>query len=442
MNCDQVRTEIIAYLKDELTADKKNRLEEHLARCPLCRHELEGARRLLSWTEAASEDVVVKKVEEIIDGAIKASASDIHLESQRDNTLLVRYRIDGVMHQITSIESVQRQGIITRLKMMSDMSVEENRVPQDGRLPWKLDGKDYDIRVYCMPYVYGEGIVMRILDRSNVCVDLNKIGLSEEHLAMLERIIHQPMGLFFTSGPTGSGKTTTLYSILMRLVSPAIKVMTIEDPVEYLLPGINQAHVNKSAGFTFPNALRSFMRHDPDVIAVGEIRDLETAQLAVEAAITGHMVFSQLHTDDAVGVIQRLRDMGVDNFLIGAAFVGIESQRMVRKVCPDCTQPVDVDLNDPILRFFGITQNDLIEHKIYRGEGCPNCRGTGYRGQIGIYEIIEIDRDMRDIIGSGATSTEILNMALAKGFKTLRDNAKEKILAGITTPEEAFRVLV
>ncbi|MEN6519644.1 MAG: GspE/PulE family protein [Armatimonadota bacterium] len=441
MNCDQARTEIIAYLKDELTVHKRERLEKHLAMCPACRQELENARRLLDWTEAASTDAVVKKVEEIINEAIKASASDIHLESQRDNTLLVRYRIDGVMQEAARIEPVQRQGILARLKMMSDMSVEESRVSQDGRLLWKLDGKDYDLRASCIPYVYGEGVVLRILDATDVCIDLNKVGLSEEHLAVLDRIIHQPMGLFFTSGPSGSGKTTVLYSILMRSVSPATKVMTIENPVEYPLLGVNQTQVNKKLGYTFTTALRSFMRHDPDIIAVGEIPDLETARLAVETAITGHMVLSQLHTDDAVGVIQRLRDMGLDNFLISASLLGVESQRLVRKVCRKCARPVEADLNDPIIRFFGITQDDLAKSIIYKGQGCLNCRNTGYRGRTGIYEIMEIDRDMREIIGNGATLAEILGEARQKGFKTLRDDAKEKILAGITTPEEAFRVL-
>lgn len=441
MNCDLARTEMIAYLKGELSEESRAKLEEHLARCPTCRHELEGARRLLSWTEAASEEAVVKAVEEIIDKAIPAIASDIHLEPQRDNTLLVRYRVDGVMHEVSRFDSVMRGGIINRIKMMADMDASETRIPQDGRMPWKYGEKDYDIRVSSIPYVYGEGFVMRILDRSNVMIDLDKMGFYEDDLRTLLEIAHEPNGILALTGPTGSGKTTTAYSLLLKLVSPAVKVLTIEDPVEYQLVGTNQVQVNKKAGLTFATAARSFLRHDPDIVYLGEMRDCETAEVAVQTAITGHLVITVLHTNDAISAITRWLDIGVEPYLVAASFIGATAQRLVRRICPECKEDYSPDHTSPALKVLGITESDMAARKLYRGTGCDSCRKTGYRGRAGIYEVLKIDRDLASMIAERASNSELLAVALEKGFRPMREDAKRKVLEGVTTPEEALRVL-
>jgi len=441
MQCDQARTEIIAYLKNELDSGKRERLEEHLARCPNCRHELEGARRLLSWTEAASEQTVVRLVEEVIDNAIKCSASDVHFEPQRDNTLLVRIRVDGVLHEAARLDVAQRAGAVARIKMMAEMDVSETRLPQDGRMPWKFDDRDFDIRVNCTPFVYGEGIVMRILDRSRLRIGLDKLTLFDDHLHAIRELIRQPTGMVFVSGPTGSGKTNTLYSMLQELVSPAVKVMTIEDPVEYMIEGVEHGHVVKKIGFTFPNALRSFARHDPDVIMVGEVRDYETAVIVTELAITGHMVLCALHTNDAIGVIQRLRDMGIEDFIIAACLTGALSQRLARSVCQSCKTRLTPDSLGPAAKALGITPEEVTANEVYVAKGCEECYNTGYKGRIVLFEVLTIDRDLASMIGQGCAHSEILEAARAKGFITLADDARRKILKGLTTAEEAARVL-
>lgn len=383
---------------------------------------------------------MVKKVEEIINNAIKAGASDIHLEPSRD-ALPVRCRVDGVLQDVERIDPVLRYGVIARVKMMAEMNVAEGRLPQEGRFRWEIGGKQFDLRASSVPLIYGESIVLRLLDRSVSPIGLEKTGISEEDLQELERLVHQPCGMLFISGPTGSGKTTVLYSLVCTLQRPELKILTVEDPVEYLLPRVNQLQVNRKIGLKFPTALRAFLRQDPDVIMVGECRDLETAELCVEAAITGHMVLSQLHSDDAVGAIQRLRDMGVEDFLIGAGLVGATAQRLVRKVCQNCKEEVGIDLDDPIIRSLGITAEDIRDHKVYRGRGCEACRSTGYKGRLVIFEALEIDRELSKLIGSGASPSEILEAARQKGHRTLYDDGKRKVLEGITTPEEVFRVL-
>lgn len=442
MNCDQARTEIIAYLKGELDSEKVKRLEEHFARCPNCRHELEGARRLLTWTESASEDAVVKKVEELIDNAIKAGASDIHLESQSDNTMIARYRIDGVLHEIERIDSLQRIGVLTRLKMMGEIDVSETSIPQDGRFKWSVGEKNYDVRMSCVPYVFGEGLVMRIVSKGGVLLGLDKLCMYDDQQEIIEKLIRRPMGLIVFSGPTGSGKTTVAYSVLAKLNHPEIKIMTIEDPVEYLIPGVNHCHVNRAAGRTFTKVLRSFLRQDPDVIFAGEIRDLETAEICAEATLTGHLVIATLHTLDAASVVQRFNDMGLPPYLIGATLTGATSQRLVRRVCSSCAEKAEIDTNDPIIKYFGITSDDLVDHTIYHGKGCGECHGTGYKGRLAIYEVLPIDKDLSIKIGNGASTEEIIESARSNGFITMLEDGKRKILDGLTTPEEVFRVLV
>lgn len=441
MNCDSARTEIIAYLKNELEAGKRKRLEEHFAKCPDCRKELEKARRLLDWTEAASDEAVVGKVEEIFRTALTSGASDIHFESQRDDTLLVRQRVDGVLQEIARLGPAQRVAVLARIKMLADLNVADTSIPQDGRIRWSYNEKAYDLRVSCIPYVYGEGIVIRILDTSSVLVGMDKLGFYPEQMQALEHMMWQPNGLLIVAGPTGSGKTTTLYSILMRLSGPEKKMMSVEDPVEYSLPGVNQVHVNKRAGLTFEAALRAFLRHDPDIIMIGETRTLETAKLATEAALTGHLVLSTLHTNDAPSVVTRLVDMGVEPYLIAATLLGAVSQRLARKVCRECGEDVEIDTNHPTARFLGITSSDLKEHSIRRGKGCEKCRNSGYRGRVGLYEILAVDDELRALIANGVTGPELAESATSRGFLDMRADAKRKVLDGITTPEEVFRVL-
>lgn len=441
MNCDSARTEIIAYLKNEIEAGKRKRLEEHFAKCPECRKELENARRLLDWTEAASDEAVIAKVTEIVNDAIASGASDIHLESQRDDTLIVRNRIDGLLREAAHLDSPMRTGIIARIKMLADLNVADASIPQDGRFRWTSNEKNFDLRVSCIPYIYGEGIVLRILDTSSVLVGMDKLGFYPEQMQAIQKMVHRPNGQIIVAGPTGSGKTTTLYSMMMELVKPETKLMSVEDPVEYILPGVNQVHINVRAGLTFPVVMRSFLRHDPDVIMVGETRDLETGKIAIEAAVTGHLVMSQLHTNDAPGAITRLLDMGLEPFLVSATMVGIVAQRLARKVCANCGEEIEADANDAAIRFLGITDWDLKEHKIRRGKGCEACRFTGFKGRTGVYEILQTDSEIRALIGNGVSGSELAEAARARGFLDMRADAKRKVLDGIIPPEEALRIL-
>lgn len=441
MNCDQVRTELIAYVKRELGAEHARRVEAHLARCHACRKELESANRVLAWTEAADSEAVARKIDQTIEDAIRASASDVHWEAQRDGTLLVRQRVDGVLHEVDRIDTVLREGVVARIKMMADMSVEETRTPQDGRIPHvTVDDKDYDIRVNCAPFVLGEGVVMRILDRSKVMLGLDRLGFSPDQLETLRKLAHQPNGLLLVTGPTGSGKTTTVYSILHELASPAIKIMSVEDPVEYILPGVNQLQVHKKAGLTFPTAMRSFLRADPDVIYSGEIRDIDTGMLCMEAALTGHLVLSALHTNDAPSALIRLVDMGAEPYLLGATVIGIVSQRLARRVCQHCKEEVEADLNSPVMKYLGVAAEDLQEHKVYQGKGCDVCRQTGYQGRTGLYEILTMSSEVSSLINTRASLAEIRDAAIGNGMTTLREDGKRKVLDGITTADEVLRV--
>jgi type II secretory ATPase GspE/PulE/Tfp pilus assembly ATPase PilB-like protein len=356
----------------------------------------------------------------------------------------VRYRVDGVLHEAARFESATRGGITNRIKMMAEMDTSETGVPQDGRLPWKLTDRDleFDIRVSCQPFIFGEGFVMRILDRSRVLIGLDKLGFYEDQLNALMEIASEPNGTLAVSGPTGSGKTTTIYSLLAQLISPEKKVLTIEDPVEYQITGANQVQVHKKAGLTFPVALRAFLRHDPDIIYVGEMRDLETASVAAEAALTGHLVITTLHTSDALQTLVRLVDMGVEPYLVAATVIGATAQRLARRVCQACKTEVPPDPSSPPIKFLGITEDDLRSHTIYRGQGCDTCRKTGYKGRLGIFEVLKIDRELASMINERPPLSELLEAARSKGFMTMREDARRKVLDGLTTPEEALRVLV
>lgn len=438
MNCDQARTEIIAYLKNELSDEQKKRFEEHLARCPACRHEMEGARRLLTWTDAASEQAVVKKVEEILDNAIPASASDIHFDPQANGTLLVKYRIDGVLHEIERIPSVQRYGVVSRLKMMAEMNISEIGTPQDGRIPWKLGEREYDLRLNCTPYVLGESIVIRILDRGVSNLSLERLDLYDDQRQALERLLGIPCGILLVAGPAGSGRTTTCYSMLTHLNSPDRRTVTIENLVECIIPGINHAQAEPAKGFTYPVALRSFLKSDPDVIYISDIRDGESAALVSELAPTGHLCITSIYADTAIAAIFRMIDLGVEPFVVGNAVAGAMAQRLVRKPCPACAE--EIDSNDPIIGFLGITEEELNSSKARRGKGCDACMHTGYKGRSALYEILEIDKDLREMIVRRSPE-DVFEVARTKGFKTLVDDAKRRVLDGQTTPEEAYRLL-
>ncbi|MBI2844420.1 MAG: Flp pilus assembly complex ATPase component TadA [Armatimonadetes bacterium] len=388
---------------------------------------------------AAEEAPIIRIAHTIIQQAIRDAASDIHVEPDRRG-VRVRYRIDGVLHEVMPLPKYIQAPLISRMKIMADMNIAERRVPQDGRIPIRWDNKDYDMRVSCLPTVHGEKIVMRILDKSSVLLGLNKLGFTAETQAQVDELVAQPNGMFLSTGPTGSGKTTTQYSVLHKINTVDKNIITVEDPVEYQLGGISQVQVNRKAGLTFANALRSFLRQDPDIIMVGEMRDLETAEIAVEASLTGHLVLSTLHTNDAPSAVIRMVDMGVEPYLISATVIGVLAQRLARKVCQNCKQPYQVPGKE--LRRFGFKPNDPEEMvTLHRGSGCETCRHTGYKGRIGIYEMLRMNDEIAELIVRRAPLADIREAAKANGMYELREDGLLKVLEGITTPDEVMRVV-
>ena len=344
-----------------------------------------------------------------------------------------------MLHDASVPASVSRfqAAIISRIKIMSNLNIAEKRLPQDGRIKLAVGGRQVDIRVSAIPMLFGEGIVMRLLDKSKVLYTLPELGMAQDTFGVFERLIERPHGIVLVTGPTGSGKTTTLYAALQAIVSPRIKVLTIEDPVEYHLDGVNQIQVNPKIGMTFARGLRAILRHDPDVVMIGEIRDLETAEAAIQAALTGHLVFSTLHTNDACSAATRLLDMGIEPFLVTSTVAAAMAQRLVRSICPDCKQEYLPDLEK--------LPDDLkLEpgRKLYRGAGCRKCRGTGFYGRSGLYELMVADDNVREKIMARAQATEILKVARAAGLRTIRDDGWIKVRQGVTTPEEVMRVAV
>ncbi len=389
--------------------------------------------------KAVEEAPIVRLANTIIQAAIKERASDIHIEPDRRNTR-VRYRVDGVLHETMVVPKYIQAPMIARFKIMSEMNIAERRVPQDGRIAVKFDGKEYDLRVSCLPGLHGEKIVMRILDKGSIMIGMNKLGLTPETQSQLEELSQQPNGMILTTGPTGSGKTTALYSLLNRLNSIERNIVTVEDPVEYQLSGITQVQMNPKAGLTFGRALRSILRQDPDIIMVGEMRDLETASIGVEAALTGHLVLSTLHTNDAPSATIRLADMGVERFLIAATCIGIMAQRLGRKVCMNCKEFYEEEAIN--LRRFGFQVTDPDQKvQLARGRGCDQCRNTGYKGRIGFYELMVLNGELADMIVRNAPLTELKAAAKAHGMKELREDGLIKVLEGMTTPEEVMRVV-
>ncbi|MBI5241716.1 MAG: type IV-A pilus assembly ATPase PilB [Elusimicrobia bacterium] len=395
----------------------------------------------LSVEKSAEDAPVIKMVNLILANAIKAKASDIHIEPYQKE-LRIRYRIDGVLHEQPSPPKKFHAAICARLKIMSNLDISERRLPQDGRLKVRVADKQIDMRVSVLPCAPGEKIVMRIADTAGLSVQMSRLGFEPEALAVFNRCMKAPYGINLITGPTGSGKSTTLYSALSVLNTPEHNIMTVEDPVEVQLHGINQVQVHAAIGLTFAAGLRSFLRQDPDVIMVGEIRDLETAQIAINAALTGHLVFSTLHTNDAPGSITRLNMMGVEPFLSSSSILMVVAQRLVRGICLKCKESYDVEV-DWLLKL-GVPQNLLQARNgkvsLHKGKGCENCAGTGYRGRQGLYEVLEVTDTVRQMILDKATAKEIKDQGRKQGMLTLRECAIRKLLGGVTTAEEMIRV--
>ncbi len=394
----------------------------------------------LEDAEEAQQASVVRLVNEIISEAIEARASDIHIESQ-ESGLKIRHRIDGVLQrQPTPPEMNQfRAAIISRLKIMAKLNIAEKRVPQDGRIKLRVSGREIDVRVSIIPMLHGEGVVMRILDKSNLKFSLRGIGMPESVHEKFQKLIRLPHGIVLVTGPTGSGKTTTLYSALSEIKSEDIKIVTTEDPIEYQLEGINQIQVHAKVGLTFAACLRAILRHDPDVVLVGEIRDLETAENATQASLTGHMVFSTLHTNDAASAFMRLCDMGVEPFLVASTVEGVLAQRLVRVLCEECKEAYRPSL-DELPEDFPLDERLDPGLRLYRPVGCESCRRTGYRGRMGIYELLVANEEIRQLATQAATSDVLKQAAMRAGMETLRMDGWNKVLAGITTVDEVLRV--
>lgn len=378
---------------------------------------------------------VVRLVDSIISNAAKARASDIHIESF-EKYIKIRYRIDGLLQEILQVPRENLSALVTRIKILANLNIAEKRLPQDGRIITKVDGKEYDLRVSTLPTVNGEKIVIRLLSRENSFIGKQKMGMNKDNLKILDRIIKSPYGIILVTGPTGSGKSTTLYSILADLNTSDKNIITVEDPVENMMEGINQVNVNIKAGLTFARGLRSILRQDPDVIMIGEIRDSETAEIATQAAITGHLVLSTLHTNDAPSAIARLVDMGIDAYLTATALTGIISQRLVRKICPYCKE--EYMASDYEKKILNIDSDDTV--KIYRGRGCSYCNNSGYVGRIGVYEIMEITRAHREFIMKNKTTDEIRDLSIQNGMKTINMSCRELVIQGTTTVDELIKI--
>ena len=395
--------------------------------------DLEESEDLL---DASTDAPVIKLVNTVLSQAVRVRASDIHIEPYH-REIKVRYRVDGVLYNSLTPSKNLHSAIVSRIKVMAKMNIAEKRLPQDGRIRLKVADRDFDIRVSTLPTSFGERVVMRLLDKTTVLIGLEEIGLSHQQMEIMERLISAPNGIILVTGPTGSGKTTTLYAALNRINSPDKNIITIEDPVEYQLQGIGQIQVNTKIGLTFAKGLRSIVRQDPDVILVGEIRDSETAEIAIHAALTGHLVFSTLHTNDAAGAITRLIDMGVEPFLVCSSVNAILAQRLVRVICPQCKEAYRADPR--AMGQLGMTGGDG-EVVLYRGRGCEHCHHTGYRGRSGIFEFLLMDETIRSLVIRTSDATALKRAAMERGMRTLREDGVRKVLDGTTTLEEVLRV--
>jgi type IV pilus assembly protein PilB len=391
----------------------------------------------------STEAPVVRLVNIILTDAIKRGASDIHIEPY-EKTFRVRYRIDGVLQEVMTPPLKLKDAITSRIKILAKLDIAEKRLPQDGRikLKAKVEGRtrELDYRVSTVPTLFGEKVVLRLLDKENLRLDMTKLGFEKSSLKKFEDAILKPYGMVLVTGPTGSGKTNTLYSAISRINTPEVNIMTAEDPVEFQLPGVNQVQMKESIGLNFAAALRAFLRQDPNIILVGEIRDFETAEIAIKAALTGHLVLSTLHTNDAPSTISRLMNMGIEPFLVATSVNVIVAQRLVRRICANCKEEVEVPIQG--LLSVGFSEAEAHSLKIYRGKGCDKCGGTGYKGRVGLFEVMEISEDIRELILSGATVVELRRKAIEEGMITLRQSGLHKIREGITTIDEVVRETV
>ena len=376
---------------------------------------------------------IVRMVNSIISDAVKSGTSDIHIEAMEDR-VRVRFRIDGDLKEVMTLEKNVLSALITRIKILGRMDISERRIPQDGRVETVIDDRPIDLRISVLPTVHGEKAVLRILDRNGLVVGKDQLGFTPKNLELFDKIIKAPEGMILLTGPTGSGKTTTLYAVLKELNNIKKNIITLEDPVEYRLDGVNQVQINSKAGMTFASGLRSILRQDPDIVMLGEIRDGETAQIAVRAAITGHVVLSTLHTNDSVSTIARLVDMGIETYMVSSAVVGIIAQRLIKKICPRCKEYYIPSMEEMIL--LGMESPNYL----CRGKGCNFCGGSGYAGRTAIHEILVVDREIRNMVNKGEEADKIKNAAKIKGMSTLSDSAKQLVLSGVTTVEQMVRV--
>ena len=381
---------------------------------------------------------IVRIVDQIFLQAVRAGASDVHIEPQHKD-MVVRFRIDGLLADIMTPPKALQQALTSRIKILANMDIAERRLPQDGHIHLRIEGREHDLRVSTLPTVLGEKCVVRILDQSSTRVSLTRIGLPDDVLAKWESLVSKPYGMIIVTGPTGSGKTTTLYTSLSRINTPERNVVSVEDPVEYQIPRVNQVQVNVRAGLTFANGLRSILRQDPDVVLIGEVRDRETAEIAIQASMTGHLVLTTLHTNDSAGAVTRLTDMGIERFLITSSLIGVLAQRLVRVICPHCKEAYAPPA--AALRRLDLDAAGEQDVKLYRGRGCDFCRGTGYRGRTGAVELITRSDHLRSLILTGASTDEIRSAAQVEGMRTLRQDGIEKVLSGVTTIEELLRVV-
>ncbi|MBI3610603.1 MAG: type II secretion system ATPase GspE [Nitrospirae bacterium] len=395
--------------------------------------------QVIDLQRIADDTPMIKLVNTVITQAVREGASDIHIEPDAE-VLRIRYRVDGILREVMTPPRNLQAGVVSRVKIMADLDIAEKRMPQDGRIEMKVGEKDVDIRLSTLPTLYGEKLVMRLLDKSSALLSLEDLGFSAETFGLFDKMVRRPYGLILVTGPTGSGKTTTLYAALNRIASVERNVVTIEDPVEYQLKYTNQVQVNLKTGLTFASGLRSILRQDPDVIMVGEIRDTETASIAIQAALTGHLVLSTLHTNDAAGAVARLVDMGAEPFLVASSLMGVVAQRLVRKVCSRCKGPF---MPTPdLIQSLGLDKfmSGRKEIGLVKGAGCPQCRNTGYAGRIGIYELLPIDEAIRNLIVTRSSSGAIRNQAARSGFAGLRFQGLAAAFKGVTTLEEVLRV--
>ncbi|MDP9406282.1 MAG: type II secretion system ATPase GspE [Actinomycetota bacterium] len=390
--------------------------------------------------EIVDDAPIVRFVNSLINQAVQDRASDIHIEPQ-EHQVRVRYRVDGVLHEITSQSRKILAGVVSRLKIMADLDIAERRIPQDGRISVKAAGRAIDLRVSTLPTVYGEKVVMRILDKTSILLELSDLGFMDHNYTRYEASFRKPYGMILVTGPTGSGKSTTLYATLNVINDPGVNIVTVEDPVEYRLPGVNQVQINPKAGLTFAGALRSILRQDPDIVLVGEMRDHETAQIGMEAALTGHLVLSTLHTNDAPSAVTRLTEMGIDPFLVASAVDVVLAQRLARRLCKKCRQPYQPTPAEMTAAGLPWQVDDALP-TLYRAVGCPNCARTGYRGRLAVHEVMPVSEEIERLIVERASTDDIGKFARAQGMRTLRDDGLAKVLLGETTLEEVARVVV